>query len=214
METFSALLVIYAGNSPVPGEFPTQRPVTRSFDVYFDLRPNKWLSKQSWGWWFETLSCSLWRHRNELHTFCGSTCNNHHEYVRQNYHFPCTNGWNITKMINIPLWWRDIITTPPYEKKRPKPVTHCHLLAYFVMCTKWIRSGMFSMLKYLLALCSFPHNSSHWLAALLSTNHRWFENKTMILILNYTSQRQFLPRADASVARYLDPDQAHLLLDS
>ena len=47
-----------------PGEFPTQRPVTRSFDVYFDLRPNKWLSKQSWGWWFETLSCSLWRHRN------------------------------------------------------------------------------------------------------------------------------------------------------
>ena len=49
-----------------PGEFPTQRPVTRSFDVYFDLRPNKWLSKQSWGWWFETLSCSLWRHRNVL----------------------------------------------------------------------------------------------------------------------------------------------------
>ena len=62
---FSALLAICAGNSPVPGEFPTQRPVTRSFDVYFDLRPNKRLSKQSWGWWFETLSCSLWRHRNE-----------------------------------------------------------------------------------------------------------------------------------------------------
>ena len=66
METFSALLAICAGNSPVPGEFPTQRPVTRSFDVYFDLRPNKWLSKQSWGWWFETLSCSLWRHRNRV----------------------------------------------------------------------------------------------------------------------------------------------------
>ena len=64
MKTFSALLAICAGNSPVPGEFPTQRPVTRSFDVYFDLRPNKRLSKQSWGWWFETLSCSLWRHRN------------------------------------------------------------------------------------------------------------------------------------------------------
>ena len=47
-----------------PGEFPTQRPVTRSFDVYFDLRLNKRLSKQSWGWWFETLLCSLWRHRN------------------------------------------------------------------------------------------------------------------------------------------------------
>ena len=46
----------------VPGEFPAQRPVTRSFDVFFDLCPNKWWSKQSWGWWFETLSCSLWRH--------------------------------------------------------------------------------------------------------------------------------------------------------
>ena len=65
METFSALLAICAGNSPVPGEFPAQRPVTRSFDVFFDLRPNKRLSKQSWGWWFETSSCSLWRHCNE-----------------------------------------------------------------------------------------------------------------------------------------------------
>ena len=66
METFSAWLAICAGNSPVPGEFPTQRPVTRSFDVYSDLRLNKRLSKQSWGWWFETLSRSLWRHRNDI----------------------------------------------------------------------------------------------------------------------------------------------------
>ena len=66
METFSALLAICVGNSTVPGEFPTQRPVTRSFDVYFDLRPNKRLSKQLWGWWFETLSCPLWRHCNDL----------------------------------------------------------------------------------------------------------------------------------------------------
>ena len=65
METFSALLAICAGNSPVHGEFPAQRPVTRSFDVFFDVRPNKHLRKQSWGWWFETLSPSLWRHRNE-----------------------------------------------------------------------------------------------------------------------------------------------------
>ena len=46
------------------GEFPTQRPVTRSFDVFFDLRLNKRLSKQPWGWWFEPPSWSLWRHRN------------------------------------------------------------------------------------------------------------------------------------------------------
>ena len=65
METFSALLAICAGNSPVPGEFPTQRPVTRSFEVFFDLRLNKRLSKQSLGWWLETLSRPLWRHRNE-----------------------------------------------------------------------------------------------------------------------------------------------------
>ena len=66
METFSALLAICAVNSPVPGEFPAQRPVTRSFDVFFNLRQNKQLSKQSWGWWFETSSCPLWRHCNDL----------------------------------------------------------------------------------------------------------------------------------------------------
>ena len=48
METFSALLAICAGNSPVPGEFPTQRQVTRSFDVFlFYLHPNKRFSKQT-----------------------------------------------------------------------------------------------------------------------------------------------------------------------
>ena len=65
METFSALLAICAGNSPVPGEFPAQRPVTRSFVVFFDVHLNKRLSKQSWGWWFETLSHPLWRHCND-----------------------------------------------------------------------------------------------------------------------------------------------------
>ena len=40
------------------------RPVTRSIDVFFDLRPNKRPSKQWWGWWFETLSNPLWRHYN------------------------------------------------------------------------------------------------------------------------------------------------------
>ena len=65
-----------AGNSPVPGEFPTQRPVTRRFDVYFDLRLNKRLCKQSWGWWFETLLCPLWRHSNDIKwrkPLCGLT---------------------------------------------------------------------------------------------------------------------------------------------
>ena len=80
METFSALLALCAGNAPVSGEFPAQRPVTRSFDVFFDLRLNKQLSKRSWGWWFETLSRPLWRHCNEsvhcccvaMHARCGT----------------------------------------------------------------------------------------------------------------------------------------------
>ena len=59
METFSALLAICAGNSPVPGEFPAQRPLTRSFDVFFDLYPNKRLSKQ----WSDDEAGDLGRHR-------------------------------------------------------------------------------------------------------------------------------------------------------
>ena len=64
METFSALLAICAGNSPITGEFAAQRPVARSFDVFFDLCLNKRLSKQSWCWWFETSSRPLWRRSN------------------------------------------------------------------------------------------------------------------------------------------------------
>ena len=78
MEAFSALLALCARNSPVTCEFPIQRPVMRSFDVFFDLRLNKRLSIQSRGWWFETPSCSFWRHcyvftemhRNKLRQKC------------------------------------------------------------------------------------------------------------------------------------------------
>ena len=72
METFSALLAICEGNSPVPGEFPAQRPVTRIFDFFFDLCLNKRLSKQPSGWRFETPSWSLWRQCNAMwsHHIC------------------------------------------------------------------------------------------------------------------------------------------------
>ena len=69
METFSALLALCAENSPVTGEFPSQRPVTQSFDVFFDLRLNKRLSKHSRRRWFETPSCSLLRHSNDIDFF-------------------------------------------------------------------------------------------------------------------------------------------------
>ena len=64
METFFVLLSLCAGNSPVIGEFPAQRQVTRSFDVFFGQCLNKRLCKQSWGWWPETPSRPLWRHCN------------------------------------------------------------------------------------------------------------------------------------------------------
>ena len=66
MEIFSALLACCAGNSPITGEFTAQRPVTRNFDVFFDLRLNQQLSKQWRRRRFETPSRSLCRHWNEI----------------------------------------------------------------------------------------------------------------------------------------------------
>ena len=72
-----------------PGEFPTQRPVTRSFDVFFDLLLNKRLSKQPWGWWFETLYWSLWRHCNAKCTLVISG------------QFSANNSWKT--FLNLPM---------------------------------------------------------------------------------------------------------------
>ena len=62
METFFALLAFYVGNALFTSEFPTQRPVTRSSDVFFDLRLNQHLSKQWRRRWFETPTRSSCRH--------------------------------------------------------------------------------------------------------------------------------------------------------
>ena len=62
MEAFSALLALCEGNPPITGEFPSQRPVTRSFDAFLHLCLNKRLSKPSSRRWFETPSHLLWRH--------------------------------------------------------------------------------------------------------------------------------------------------------
>ena len=56
----------FTGPRWIPRWIPAQRPVTRSFDIFFDQRLNKRLRKQSWGWWFETLSLPLWRHCNGI----------------------------------------------------------------------------------------------------------------------------------------------------
>ena len=59
METFSALLALCEGNPLATGGFPSQRPVTPSFDAFFDPCLKKQLSKQSRHRWFESLSGSL-----------------------------------------------------------------------------------------------------------------------------------------------------------
>ena len=64
METFSASLALCAGNSPVTGEFNSQRSVTWSFDASLICALNKRLSKQSRAWWFHTPSRSCLRHCN------------------------------------------------------------------------------------------------------------------------------------------------------
>ena len=78
METFSAWLAICAGNSPVTGEFSTQRPVTQSFDVFFNLRLNKQLSKHvcketskhSWPCMKRIRWCSFSGIANIFHVLC------------------------------------------------------------------------------------------------------------------------------------------------
>ena len=81
---------IFCVTGPLCGEFPVQRPVTWSFDVFFDLRLNKQWYKQSWGWWFETLSGPLWRHCNDniliVKLFC---CSNVHGVVMVNLWYEC-----------------------------------------------------------------------------------------------------------------------------
>ena len=106
METFSASLALCAGNSPVTGDFPTQRPMTRNFDVFFDMRLNKRLSKQSWGWWFETLSCPLSRNCNRIvvtgrlwHLCRTGGGGNWYTYIRIGKHIHIESGAVITWLI-------------------------------------------------------------------------------------------------------------------
>ena len=74
IDTFFPLLAICVENSPVPGELPAQRPVTRSFDVFFDLCLNKRPSKQSWGCRLETPLGSLCRHYGISQEICTRFC--------------------------------------------------------------------------------------------------------------------------------------------
>ena len=88
METLSALLALCEENSPVTGEFLSQRPVTRSFDTFFDLSLNTRWSERSWGWWFETPSRPIWRHCNGSPGGQWLECNITHQL-----HERTSSGW-------------------------------------------------------------------------------------------------------------------------
>ena len=80
METFSALLAICAGNSSVPGEFPAQKPVTRSFDVFFDLCL-RWVNNGEAG--------DLRRHRAHYDVIAMISGNVIYAYKSQQLHWCC-----------------------------------------------------------------------------------------------------------------------------
>ena len=109
METFSALLALCVGNSPVTGEFPSERSVTRRFDVIFDLCLNKRLSKHSWG-------CDLSHHRTNydvtvmlalLKWWLYQTRHTEYTFVSA---ITSLSGSQISRVYSIVITWFDIIT--------------------------------------------------------------------------------------------------------
>ena len=93
MTSSNGIIFRVTGHSQVTGESSAQRSVTRNFDVFFDLHPNKLLSKQSWGWWFEMSSRPLWSHHNDLIVWWLLW---NKEYFADNTHI----GWSLTICIN------------------------------------------------------------------------------------------------------------------
>ena len=90
---------LLCGNSPVTGEFPTKSPVTRSLDVFFDLLLNKRLSKQSWGWWFETPTCSydvtvMERCKFRSHKFIRNKWNSGDPHYSETNH---SKAWHVSR---------------------------------------------------------------------------------------------------------------------
>ena len=137
METLSALLALCAGNSPVTGEFPSQRPVTRSFDVFFDMCLNKRLSKQSRGWWIETPSRPIWRHHKASSGYKES-------WVKSYYHtlIPETN-WNGKKEVCsafLGVHSGIILFFELHPKAIWNPIRNCDYVAIYFFSTRHFRA--------------------------------------------------------------------------
>ena len=131
METFSALLAFCAGKSPVIGEFPAQRPVTRSFDVFIDLYLDRQLGKQWRSRCFETPSRSLWRHCNGI-------------IIR-----PPLKLWHARLTNHIPLEMIGIIVHPcPYQS--------IYIYRYDICRSRWCVANF--LLSLFLQLATWTHN--------------------------------------------------------
>ena len=142
METFSALLAIFAGNSPVTGELPAQRPVTQGFDVFFDLHLNKRLSKQSWGWWFETLSCPSWHHCNVLRGHMSITPSHQLRTCQQTASY---DDWLTDPRRNLIKLW----------KYHSQNVFLGYNVEIFIICTFWPDYWRENVANEILFLCCY-----------------------------------------------------------
>ena len=138
METCSALLAFCAGNSSVTGGFPSQRLVTRSCDVFFDLRLNKRLSKQSLGWWFETTSRSLWGRCNESIFICNIRYNIARRSGSRCFVYICS-FWSI-HIFNWPFFVSIVSLALNQSVFMPR-LTNCHeLILKYLDLINWCRT--------------------------------------------------------------------------
>ena len=175
IEIFYALLATWAGNSPVTDKFPTQRLVTRIFDIFFDLRLDKRLIKQSWGWWFETLLRPLWRHCNEFpyftdvplgHTHLGNNRSRKILQIRQTnpgstHNRPLSSYWRSGRPVSH--WKMDVLERD--DVVQSLHVLTCHRFGIYSFV--WL--PMVLCLSYVSSSCESEHN----LLRLTTTTHIW-----------------------------------------
>ena len=158
-----------------PGEFPTQRPVTRSFDVFFDVRLIKRLSKHSRGWWFETLSHPLWRHRNVK----SPTKLRFDFYVDMD-----KKDWSIISLSQIQALASD--STSRTRNNRRSPIWSCNISRNWKLLTYDISMSKFYSC-YLLWRPLKPkwglienRNLLNWTTLLLTAFDKYFDNARYI----------------------------------
>ena len=134
-----------------PGEFPTQRPVTRTFDVFFDLRLNKRLSKQPWGWWFETPSWSLWSQSRGVSTEVGKNV-----VIITSFYVKMVTMWNtswvVSKVISITSFYVKISYDVKYKQGCVK--SHHHKPKKDVLLQDLVKSRIYEIgsLNYRIAM--------------------------------------------------------------